>query len=317
MSLGLIADIGATNARFALTDRKGFYHEQTLSCTDYPDIQEAVRAYLVQAAPSQNPDKASFAIAGPVHGDTFAMTNHGWAFSVEQVRKELGLESLHLMNDFKAVALAVPYIEADYLQKIGGGEPITGSPKAIIGPGTGLGVAGIVPDAWGRYVAIPGEGGHVTMPARTQRQFDIFCALRQKYRHVSAERVCSGKGLVNLYNAIKALDAHDKLPERTPEEISEAALSKTCTVCQEALDLMMINLGTTAGNLALTYGALGGVYIAGGIPAKLGGYFQQSQFYKEFISKGRFEDYLKPIPVYLIFHPHIAFVGLQADLFPP
>ena len=152
------------------------------------------------------------------------------------------------------------------------------------------------------------------MPAKTQREFDLFRTLRYKYSHVSAERVCSGKGLVNLYNAIRILDGHDDLPERTAPEISELALQQKCKVCEEALDKMCRFLGSAAGNLAISIGAFGGVYIAGGIPVKLGDFFFNSSFYEEFLAKGRFKNYLAEIPVYLIDHPHIAFVGLQADL---
>lgn len=314
MTLGLIADIGATNARFAICDKDGIRNELTLQCADHPTIVSAAQAYLAQVKPVEMPSVASFAIAGPVTGDWFDMTNHTWSFSQEETRKALGLELFHLMNDFKAIALGVPHITPEYLKKVGGGDAVPQAPIAILGPGTGLGVATLT---WGggRYNPNPGEGGHITMPAKTQREFDLFRTLRYKYSHVSAERVCSGKGLVNIYNAIRILDGHDAIPDRTPEEISAAALDKSCPVCVEALDKMMKFLGSTAGNLALSLGAFGGVYIAGGIPAKLGQAFHDSSFYEEFLAKGRFSDYLAPIPVYVIHHPYIAFVGLQADLF--
>lgn len=309
---GLIADIGATNARFALADESGVQAEKILACADYPNLDDAISAYLSNTG--EKVDHAAIAIAGPVHGDYFEMTNNPWAFSVEDVRKKLGLSSFHLLNDFEAVALAIPHMDKKFLTKVGGGDVQEGRPIGIVGPGTGLGVAHLSWDGE-RYRANPTEGGHVTMAAKTQREFDIFRTLRYKYTHVSAERVCSGKGLTNIYNAIRILDGRDDIPvDLDPAEISRKALDQSCPVCMESLDKMLGFLGTIAGNLAVSLGAMGGIYIAGGIPAKLGDAFIQSRFRPEFESKGRMSDYLTRIPTFLITHPMIAFVGLQADL---
>lgn len=308
--LGLIADIGGTNARFALADEGGFYEEKVLQCADYPGIVEATQAYI-DGLKGAKAGKAAFAIAGPVNGDRFQMTNHLWNFSIEETRKALSLESFALMNDFKAIALAIPHLKSSDYKQVGGQQkPEVQGTIGVLGPGTGLGVASLF-WAHDRYFANPGEGPHVTMPAKTQREFDIFRTLRYKYHHISAERVCSGKGLVNIYNAIRILDGRDDLPELDGKQIAEKAISKTCPVCEESLDKMMGFLGSIAGNLALTLGAFGGIYIAGGIPAKLGDYFFTSRFRTEFESKGRFNEYMGKIPTYLITHPFIAFVGLQ------
>lgn len=309
-TLGLIADIGGTNARFALADENGFYQEKVLQCADYSGIVEAAKAYLA-GINGDKPTRGAFAIAGPVTGDWFEMTNHVWKFSVKETQEALSLQSFALLNDFKAIALGVPHLKGSDLIQVGGDQkPQEGGTIAVVGPGTGLGVASLFWDGK-QYRANSGEGGHVTMPAKTQREFDLFRTLRYKYRHVSAERVCSGKGLVNIYNAIRILDGHEEIPERTAEQISECAINKTCAVCEEALDKMMGFLGMVAGDLALTLGSFGGVYIAGGIPAKLGEYFFSSRFRKEFEAKGRFDSYLKQVPTFLITHPFIAFVGLQ------
>lgn len=311
---GLIADIGATNARFAIADAAGIYHEKILKCADHPGLLEAAQSYLNSVTPPVPPQAAAVAIAGPVTGDRFVMTNHPWSFSVEETRRALGLRAFDLMNDFKALALAVPHLKDGDRRLVRGAAAKEHAPIGIIGPGTGLGVASLV---WGngRYHAVPGEGGHVTMPARTQREFDVFTwLLGEKYHHVSAERVCSGKGLVNVYNALRGLDRRDDLPDRAPEEISRAALAGECALCREALDMMLAFLGRIAGNLALTLGAFGGIYIAGGIVRQLGGFFDNSAFVSEFVDKGRFREYLDPVPVYVIEHPFPAFVGLQADL---
>lgn len=308
-TLGLIADIGATNARFALADQNGFYEQKVLPCADFPGIVDAAKAYLDMV--DAKPKRAAFAIAGPVLGDYFEMTNHLWVFSIKETKQALGFDEFALINDFEAIALGIPHLKPEDITQIGGTQNAQQRGTiGIIGPGTGLGVASLFWDGQ-KYRANAGEGGHVTIPAKTQREFDLFRTLRYKYSHVSAERVCSGKGLVNIYNAIRTLDGHDALPDRTPEEIAENAINKTCPACEEALDKMMGFLGNIAGNLALTLGASGGIYIAGGIPAKLGDYFFASRFRAEFEAKGRAGDYLKPIPTYLITHPYIAFVGLQ------
>lgn len=310
---GLIADIGATNARFALADDNGIYEQKVLLCQDYPSIVDAAQVYL-EGIGANRPKRAAFAIAGPVSGDHFEMTNHVWNFSIRETQKSLGLESFVLMNDFKAIALGIPHLKTQDIKQVGGDQKAEAHGTiGIVGPGTGLGVASLFWDGE-KYRANSGEGGHVTMPAKTQREFDIFRTLRYKYRHVSAERVCSGKGLLNIYNAIKILDGREELPERTPEQIAECAMNKSCAVCEESLDKMMGFLGTIAGDLAVTLGASGGIYIAGGIPAKLGDYFFNSRFRSDFEAKGRFDKYLAPIPTYLITHPNIAFVGLQSEV---
>lgn len=313
---GLIADIGATNARFAMADANGFYAAKDLPCKDYPGIVEAAKAYLALLDLKTPPRVGSFAIAGPVKGDWFEMINHNWSFSTEAVRQELGLESLRLMNDFRAVALSIPHIPKECLRQIGQGEALKNAPIAIIGPGTGLGIAGL---AWDeeteRYVPVSGEGGHVTMPAQNQREFTILDYLHKKYTHVSAERVCSGKGLVNLYDAIRAVDGHTDLPDLDAPDISKAAIEGSCAVCKETLDLMLKFLGLVAGNLAMTMGAFGGVYIAGGIVNKLGEYFYESGFREAFEDKGRMRAaFLSSMATLVMKHPYPAFLGLQKNL---
>lgn len=312
--IGLIADIGATNARFALVDDKNIFDEQVLSCADHDTLVSAARAYLDIVRPLALPKMASFAIAGPIKDDWFTMTNHPWSFSIAQTKDDLNLNYFRLVNDFEAVGMAIPHLRDKDMRRLGEGSVIEHAPIGILGPGTGLGVGYLV---WSgdRYLPIPCEGGHVTMPARTQRQYDIFEYLRaHKYSHVSAERVCSGKGLVNIYDALRGLDKRDDLPERSPQEISEAAVSGACDICKEALDLMMEFLGVVAGNLALSLGAFGGIYIAGGIVQKLGDYIDNSKFRESFLAKGRFEDYMAAIPTFVIENEYPAFIGLHADL---
>lgn len=311
---GLIADIGATNARFALCGADGVYRdERVYKCTAYPGIVEAASAYLSELS---NPAvyAGAFAVAGPVMGDRVAMTNHPWVFSIQETQKALGLEQLQVINDFEAVALGVPHLSPDMVRAVG--PEIIPAPRGqigIIGPGTGLGVASLI---WTgeRYIPVAGEGGHVTAAARTQREFEVLVTLKSKYRHVSAERVCSGKGLVNIYDALRTLDGRNDLPDRTAEEISKAALDKADPLCIESLDIMLDFLGNIARNIALTLGTFGGIYIAGGICLQLGEGFFTSGFRSNFEGDGRYVDYLKKIPTFLILHPFIALVGLSNTL---
>lgn len=306
----LIADIGGTNARFALVnDNAVISNIEVLSCSDYKSPSDAARTYLDRIKAS--PEFGAFAVATPLDGtDNVSMTNHVWAFSINETCKNIGLKRLKVINDFAALAYSVPYLASSDTYKIGGGEAVKGMPIAIIGPGTGLGVAGIV-FADGKPVALTTEGGHVTMPASSPREFALFEWLKHaKYHHISAERVVSGKGLVNLYNAICGVDGLD-LPEKSPAEITKAGLDKSCKVCVEVVDLFCHFLGVAAGNLALSYGSAGGVYIAGGIVPQLGDYFKNSRFRESYLAKGRFKDYLERIPTYVITHPYPGLEGLK------
>lgn len=256
------------------------------------------------------PQIGVMAVAGPVEDDLINFTNIPWTFRRSKLAQDLGLVELAVMNDFKAVALAVPGIASHHIQKIGGGNVMAERAIGVIGPGTGLGVASLV---WGPqgYIAQPGEGGHVTMPPVNEREYAIFQQLRVKYHHISAERVCSGKGLENLYSAIRVLDNKMDTPDLTAPQISDNAIKGRCDICKESLDLMLGFLGRVSGNLALTLYAQGGIYIAGGIPTKLGDYFIRSRFIEEFISKGRQKDLMKQIPVYMINHDAIGLLGLE------
>lgn len=312
----LIADIGGTNVRFALVQQDGaLSDEKVMKCGDFPGLADAAHSYLSSVENHAPPRKAAFAIAGPVEGDLFHMTNHIWSFSVQDVRDALGLTDLKLFNDFHAIAMAIPHLDDAHCMQIGTQSHVhSEKPKVIIGPGTGLGVASLV---WNgtHYIPVSGEGGHITMPAKTDREFDIFAWLiKEKYNHVSAERVCSGKGLVNLYDAIRALDGMTHLPDLTPEEISKAARDNNNQAAREAWDLMLGFLGTVAGNLALTLGAHGGVYIAGGILPQTADMLCHTRFRDQFEAKGRFQEYMAAIPTFLVNHPFPAFLGLQAYL---
>jgi glucokinase len=310
MTLCLIADIGGTNARFAFTQDNKIVAQKDYKCADFVTIINAARAFINDHQTHGTPDIAVFAVAGPVNGDQIDLTNISWKFSCAEVQRVLNLKIFEVINDFKAVALGVTHIDQKYIKTIYDVPRIDQRPIGILGVGTGLGVASLVHDGV-RYIAVEGEGGHVTMPARAQREFDIFQKLLNKYSHISAERVCSGKGIENLYHAICALDNITPIENAKAEIISQKAIDKLCPVCAEVMDLMCAFLGRVTGNLALILKAEGGMYIAGGIPPKLGEYFFRSRFVDEYTSKGRMSDVVKSIPVFMIDHPSVGMVGLQ------
>lgn len=309
----LIADIGATHARFALSDHRDFYAESVFYCADYPAIADAIRAYISDCTDFLAPDHGAIAIACPVLGDEVAMTNHPWHFSITHLKHDLNFRALHVVNDFAATAMAVPVMDPACIRSITDDsvKPQPDAPIGIIGPGTGLGVVTLVPTS-DNYIPMPGEGGHVSVPAHTQREFDILQTLySQGHDHVSAERVCSGPGLENIYSALCCMEGRNDLPARRAEAISEAALNGDCAIARQALDHLFIWLGRVAGDLALTIGAHGGIYIGGGIGTRLGDALVASDFHSAFCAKGRFDDYLQQIPCAIINHPCSAFVGLN------
>jgi glucokinase len=307
----LIADIGGTNARFALLDDTQWHDEMVLACADYPDIVAATEHYLSSvgaASGPQRPAEAAIAIAGPITGDIVRMTNHAWQFSAAQTRQRLRWRRLILLNDFTALAMAIRHLPPQELEQIGGGRAQPGLPVALLGPGTGLGVSGLIPTG-GHWIPLQGEGGHVTLSVMNEREMAVLKQLHQRFSHVSGERVMSGPGLVNLYDALCALGG--VVPEvLTPPEVTRRAQEGSCRICLEAVSIFCALLGTLAGNLVLTLGALGGAYIGGGIVPGLGPMFASSHFRDRFEDKGRYADYLARVPTYVIRSELPAFVGL-------
>lgn len=303
----LVGDIGATNARFALVPPDGGLSQpQALLCDDYPTIGDAITAYLAQANGAK-PGQAVLAIAAAPAGDTVAMTNHPWTFSIEGLRSSLGMRRLRVVNDFHANAAAIPHLKDNERAQVGSGVAVAGAPIGIIGPGTGLGVSTLITTDKGPVV-VPGEGGHVTMPAADARESAVLDLMRPRYDHVSAERLLSGPGLLNLYNTLCELD---RVPAAalTPAQITDPQTGAEDAHAREATSMFCAMLGTVAGNLALTLGARGGIYIAGGIVPKLGDVFAQSQFRARFEAKGRFAGYLAAIPTYVMVQKYAALIG--------
>ncbi|GLR12790.1 hypothetical protein GCM10007907_15800 [Chitinimonas prasina] len=313
----LLADVGGTNVRFALIRAAGapISDERNLVCADYPGPYEAARAYLDPLAVA--PRWAAIGIATPLSGDAVKMTNNHWAFSQAALQAQLQLDELTVINDFTALALSLPLLTDEELVKVGGGERDSDRPIALLGAGTGLGVSGLMPahlpGETPRWIPIQGEGGHVSFSPFNHKEDEILRILRQEFGHVSAERLISGPGVVNLYRALSELNqvANEGL---SAADITQRGVANDCALCRETVDVFCGMLGTAAANLAVTLGAHGGLYIGGGVVPKLGDYFAASPFRKRFEQKGRFSNYLAAVPSYVIVANNPALRGTAAAL---
>jgi len=319
----LVADIGGTNARFGWLDTgaAAVGHVDTLPAAGHAGPAQAAAAYLRQLAHRLGsrwsaPRAGAFAVATAVGGDRIEFTNSHWAFSRSATQRELGLDELLLLNDFEALALSLPRLQPGQVRPIGsaqGPTPASGpAALAVIGPGTGLGVAGIVPSRHG-WVAVPGEGGHASLAAGDDFEAALLTAVHRCYAHVSAERLLSGIGLPVLHAAVADVLGQPADALGT-EAIVERGLAQQDAVSSRTIDTFCALLGGFAGNVALTLGARGGVYIGGGIVPRLGERFFASRFRERFEAKGRFQGYLQAIPTALITDTLAALTGAALAL---
>jgi glucokinase len=310
----LLGDVGGTHARWAWQAAAGapLEHRASYLCAQHATLQALLEHHLsVQRLP--RPRAIAFGIATAITGDLVAMTNHPWRFSIRQLQAALGVERCLVLNDFAAVAAGLPALGPGDARRIGGGAPVPGATAAVLGPGTGLGVAGLISLGTAGHRTIDGEGGHVTLAADNPREAAVLARLQQRFGHASAERAVSGPGLCHLYEAVCALDAVTA-EALDPAEVSARAVASGDARCVEALQLFGGFLGSVAGNLALTLGARGGVYIAGGIVPRLGPAFDALPFRERFVAKGRFRAYLEAIPTAVITTDDIALLGAAAAL---
>jgi glucokinase len=305
----LLGDIGGTNARLALATESVLGPVTSFEVNRFARFTDVIDLFLREDRDRRRLGHAFFAIAAPIRGERCVLTNSPWVIDAIELEATFGLRS-QLFNDFAAVAHSLPLLGRADLAKIGGGAGDKTSPMAVLGPGTGLGVACLIRQA-DKPVVIASEGGHATLAATCDREDQIIDHLRQRFAHASAERAVSGPGLENIYLAIGALDKVETAPQ-TATQITRSALRGECSIAVEALNVFCAFLGSFAGNTALTFGTRGGVYIAGGISPRIVSFLCRSQFRARFEAKGRFREYLKAIPVNVITHPAAAFVGLTS-----
>ncbi len=312
----LVGDIGGTNARFGLIDpATGALHDpQVLACAAFPDLAAAASHYLGQVG-GPLVREAAMAVASPVLGDLVRFTNSPWVFSTEDTRVRLGLDRLAIVNDFTALALALPHLGPGETRQVGGGTPVPQAAIALIGAGTGLGVSGLLPGSAG-WVPVTGEGGHTAFSPMGEREQSLLRHLSQRFDHVSTERLLQGAGIVLLHETVCALDGRMRRP-LSQEDITREAIAGSDPTCVEVLDLFCGILGTASANLAVTLGARGGVYIGGGIVPSLGPAFDRSVFRARFEAKGRYRDYMAAIPTYVITAENPALRGVAHALDTP
>ena len=304
----LIADIGATNARFALLGGSEVTVSETYAVSDHASPIEAARAFLSGPARGHAPRRALIAAAGPVERGRIALTNAAWIVDSERIAKGLGMADVAVLNDFEALAWSLPALRAEHIVTLGAPRAGERGTMAVLGPGTGFGLAAMA-FAGDTEAILVTEGGHATLSSESRREDAIILALRQQFHHVSVERVLSGSGLMQLYHAIARVD-DATVPERDSSEIVAHALADDCNVSREALELFCAFLGSVAGNVALTLGARGGVFIGGGIAPRFTDFLRASAFRERFEVKGRMSSYLAQIPTAVIVHPTPAFLGL-------
>lgn len=311
----LLADIGGTYARFTLEVAPGTF-EQTASlhCADHADFYAAVTSYLdgLSGYTKGSIKNAAVAIATPVSGDQVRMTNYHWQFSIEQMRARLQFDSLVVVNDFTALAMALPSLQPHQRRQVGGGNIEPRSVVGLIGAGSGLGVSGLIPanDGW---IALGTEGGHTSFSPHDEREMSILRFAWREHRHVSFERLVSGPGIELIYRALAERAGRTEKPLTAPD-ITQRALEGSDPVCADTIDAFCGMLGTAAANLAVTQGAFGGIYIGGGIVPRLGEYFDKSSFRERFEDKGRFADYMKRIPTFVITAGDATMVGVSTIL---
>ena len=312
----IVADIGGTNARFALITDKvqqnyQIEHVHVLNAAEYTSCSSALQAYLDKLG-GLKPQAACLAIAGPITGDRVRMTNLSWEFSCSEMANHFGFKHFLAMNDFAAVAAACSQVSNDHLVTIKSGVNQSDATKAVFGPGTGLGVAGLV-HYNGQWIPVPCEGGHVNIAPATPFETEVIKAAMSNHGHVSAELLISGPGLVNLYNAICKVRGVAAQPLK-PADITQGALRDKTDVHLETLNTFCSFIGSFAGNLALTYGAKGGIYMAGGVLPRFSDFLASSPFVERFQNKGVMSHYVADIPAQLMVHPETAFVGAAAWL---
>ncbi len=308
--LFLLADVGGTHTRAALKRANAPPARiQSFDNREFKSLEALLNRYLASLPPITG---AALAIASAAEGDKVSLTNIDWSFSIEQLRERLEVEWLRVVNDFTAIALALPALAGNQREQIGAGIGRADEALAVLGPGTGLGVSGMIPcgDGW---APLASEGGHMTMAAANEEESELLALLRPKLQHVSAEKLLSGPGIIELYHGLAGL--RGAAPETIEAEtITARALDGCDRLAVDTLDLFFAFLGSFAGDVALTLGARGGVYLAGGILAGLIEPLKRSSFRNRFAAKGRFREYLEAIPTYVITDPYPGLAGLSAWL---
>ncbi|PHS13826.1 MAG: glucokinase [Kangiella sp.] len=311
----IVADIGGTNARFGLVTQCNdsqlpfvIEHQNKFPSNQFRNISEAT-LHFIDTLPIniEEIDGACLALAGPVIGDDARSTNLNWQFSIKKVKNKLGLNHLTIINDFSAYAYATPLVPTKHLLQINKGNAEKTCPIAIVGPGTGFGVAALMPNG-DKYIVLPTEGGHMSISAITDLQKQIIETLKKEFSHISVESILSGPGLRNIYRAL-ALVEGITTPQLGASQITAQALIKPSSLSYRTLRLFCQWLGQTTGDLALSLGARGGIFLGGGILPRFTEFLLASEFMTGYSNKGKLQDYVNGIPINLITEGNSALLG--------
>ncbi|MCH8929749.1 MAG: glucokinase [Proteobacteria bacterium] len=309
----IVADIGGTNVCLGLVTGRNETNADYKICKiwsqsteEFDGLESCLDAYIATLT-GQHPTNACIAIAGPITADRVQMTNQNWEFSISGLRKKFGLKRLEVINDFAALAYSTLNVSAHNLTVVHAGTPVADAPRAIIGLGTGLGIAALVPTAAG-WQPVPGEGGHIAFAPYNGKTARILELIRYDLEYVCAESLLSGPGLARLHQALAVIEGR-ATEALSPEQITTRAIAGTDPACRETLDLVCHLLGRTAGDISLIYGARGGVFLGGGILPRVENILLESTFMDGFQSKGVMRDYLVNVPVYLMTGQHPALLG--------
>ena len=306
----LLADLGATNSRFAISSSAGRVRRVRIYPADnFKTPLAAIRHYLSELPRSQQPSEGVLAVAAPIVGGRVRFVNRGWSFDIETLRKAVGLKRLIVLNDLEAQAYALLDLTRSDCSRIGRGRAARGAPILAIGPGTGLGMAALIPHHTHPHV-IAGEGGHATLAANDSEEERVLALLRKRFGHASVERALSGPGLSALYTALSPRGRG----ALSPPEVARRAQARSDSVAVGSAKLFSRLLGGFCGDMALAFGALGGVYLVGGVVPGLGRAFDTSAFRTAFEAKGRYRDYLARVPVFLVKRNDLGLRGLTTYL---
>ncbi len=304
--MDLIADVGGTNIRLALLDGNNQYDVECFKCNDFESL-EAVVAHYLDDKEQVTVSDACFGVAGPVHGEVFTMTNLGWTFSAQSLKAKIGFDNVYFINDYTAISMSIPLLTHSDLSVIHPAKSEEAAPRIICGPGTGLGVAQLI-KVGDFYECISGEGGHGEFAPNNLRQLKVLEALMVKFEHVSAERLLSGQGIVNIYQSLAAIENIE--PQQfDASQISARYINGSDPLCIEAMELFCDVLAQFLGNMVLNSGAFGGVYIAGGILPRIIDYIDTERFISAYSKKGRFKNYVLNAPIYLITQEQPGLIG--------
>lgn len=317
MSIILVADIGGTNGRFGLvnacTHGKGYNAENQISLPsgDYATLADMIRDYVKQAGVAM-PKFGCLAIAGPIQDGHVKVTNLNWEFSISKLRDELNMQALDVINDFSALAYATPHLQAGDIKTLYNKDSNPYAPIGVMGPGTGFGAALLAPVSSG-WKIIPTEGGHCSFAPTTDTEIAILQEMRKRFDHVSIEHLLSGQGLVSIYQSLAAI-AGKQAEDLKPSDVSIRGMKHQDPLCEQALQTFCAILGSVAGDKALSWGAMGGIYLGGGIVPKIADYLPQTDFIKRYLHKGIMRGYVEDIPVHMVTNDKAALIGSAAWL---